>query len=78
MARRKKQSETVKKAIEQYKNEQETYTDLEQPKRVWKFKNPNRKVMIGRIEITQDDLDRNQETAQYLISKGLEDLLCFE
>lgn len=76
MARKKKQSDTVKKAIEEFN--QEVYTDFESKERKWKFKNPNRKVMIGRIEITQDDLERNQETAQYLISKGLEDLLCFE
>ena len=76
MARKKRQSDTVKKAIAEFN--QEVYTDFETKERKWKFKNPNRKVMIGRIEITQEDLERNQETAQYLISKGLGDLLCFE
>jgi hypothetical protein len=77
MARRKKQSETVKKAIKEY-NEQEVYTDLEQTEKKWKFVNPNRKLMIKGMVITQDDLERNQKIAQYLISKGLENLICFE
>ena len=93
MARKRKQSETVKKAINEY-NKQEVYTDLEPNNKLdevihedeclevvgkkWKFKNPERKILIGRMIITQEELDKNQKIAEYLIQKGLSDLICFE
>lgn len=44
----------------------------------WKFKNPNRRILLGREEITSYDLEVNQGLAQILIDKGLSDLLCQE
>jgi len=44
----------------------------------WKFKNPNRRILLGREEITSYDLEINQGLAQILIDKGLSDLLCQE
>ena len=77
MTRKKRQSDTVKKAI--VESNQDVYTDLEPNKDLkWKFKNPNRKVLIGRYTYTQEDLDKNQKLAEYLIDKGLSDLLCYE
>lgn len=92
MAKRKRVSDSVKKAIKE--SNQEVYTDLEPNNKLdeviheneflnivgkkWKFKNPNRKILIGRSVITQEDLDKNQSIAEYLINKGLSDLICFE
>lgn len=44
----------------------------------WKFKNPNRRILLGREEITSYDLEINQGLADILIKKGLSDLLCQE
>lgn len=48
------------------------------PKKVkkWEFINPNRRVLIGRQEVTQDDLDNDQRMAEILIDRGLGFLLC--
>lgn len=42
----------------------------------WVFKNPNRRILLGRQEITSYDLEVNQDLAQILIDKGLSDLIC--
>ena len=89
MAKRKRVSDSVKKAIADYKEVDSSLENkldevihedefLNVYDKVWKFKNPNRKVMIKRMIITQDDLDQNQKIAEYLIENGLGDLLCFE
>ena len=73
--------ENRKKRPYKRKNEQtEVNLDLEKetkPKK-WQFKNINRKVLIGREEITNDDLLNNQRLAEILISKGMGSLICFE
>ena len=88
MARKKKNyyEELEKEELKDLANDQinsESLDDLVSEKestddKKWKFKNPNRKIMINRITVTQEDLDKNQKIAEYLIEKGLSDLLCFE
>lgn len=49
--------------------------DLQPTPKRWKFKNPNRKVLIGRQEITWVELDQDQAIAEKLIEIGLGSLL---